>query len=259
MAQTCGACQTLNRDAAIYCRRCARKLSAVSGDRGDPASRDAQPLPRQSSPAPHRPKTHAAMGLVALAKRLDPPALWVSLLVILWSAAFVLWHVSRTHAQRPVPARPSAVAVVHPPAEPRVAAAPAIQAPPLRDATPITFAAEPARPVEPVEPAKRASDAPLETVTQFYRALSVGDGHGAAALVTPAKRGVGAFDPVSMSRFYGSLRQPLVLRSVRRLDGSRIEARYSYRATVARCEATAIVETERVRDAAVIRGIRANC
>ncbi|MGK6311175.1 hypothetical protein [Variovorax sp. DT-64] len=263
MAQTCGACQTLNRDAAIYCRRCARKLSAISGDRADPGVRNAPPLPRQSSPAPQRPLPRAAMGLVALAKRLDPPALWVSLLLILWSAAFVLWHVSRTHAQRPVPARPAAVAVVHPtavavvqpPAEPLVPA-PAIQAPPRRDATPtptptpITIAAE---------PAKRASDVPLETVAQFYRALSVGDGHAAAALVTPAKRGVGAFDPVNMSRFYGSLRQPLVLRSVRRLDGSRIEARYSYRATAARCEATAIVETERVRDAAVIRGIRANC
>ena len=257
MAQTCGACQTLNRDAAIYCRRCARKLAALSGDRGDPGVRNAPPLPRQSSPAPQRPLARAAMGLVALAKGLDPPALWVSLLLILWSAAFVLWHVSRTHAQRPVPARPTAgavvrptaVAVVHPPAEPLVAAT-AIQPPPRRDTTPITIAAE---------PAKRASDVPLETVEKFYRALSVGDGHAAAALVTPAKRGVGAFDAANMSRFYGSLRQPLVLRSVRRLDGSRIEARYSYRATVARCEATAIVETERVRDAAVIRGIRANC
>jgi hypothetical protein len=269
MAQTCGACQTHNRDAAIYCRRCARKLSAASRD---PGVRNTPPLPRQSSPAPtpQRPPPRAATGLIALAKRLDPPALWVSLLVVLWSAAFVLWHVSRTHAHRPAPARPTVVAVVHPPAEPRLAA-PAVQAPPLRNATPITIAKEPAEPAAPAkpavpaapavlaEPAKRASDVPLETVARFYRALSAGDGHAAAALVTPAKRGVGAFDPVKMSRFYGSLRQPLVLRSVRRLDGSRIEARYSYRATVARCEATAIVETERVRDAAVIRGIRANC
>ena len=204
MAQTCGACQTLNRDAAIYCRGCARKLSAASCD---PGLREA-PLP----PAPQRPRPRAGVGLVALAKGLDPPALWVSLLLLLWSAAFVLWHVSRTHAQRPVPARSTAVTVVHPPAEPVVSAT-AMQAPPRRDAVGITVAAE---------PAKRASDVPLETVAKFYRALSIGDGHAAAALVTPAKRGVGAFDPVSMSRFYGSLRQPLVLRSVRRLDGSRI-------------------------------------
>jgi hypothetical protein len=246
MAQTCGACQTLNRDAAIYCRHCARKLSAASCD---PGVRNAPPLPRHLPPAPQRARPRAGTGLVALAKRLDPPALWVSLLLLLWSAAFVVWHVSRTHAQRPVPARPTAVAVVHSPAEPLVPAT-AMQAPSRRDAIGIPIAAE---------PAKRASDVPLETVAKFYRALSVGDGHAAAALVTPAKRGVGAFDPASMSRFYGSLRQPLVLRSVRRLDGSRIEARYSYRATVARCEATAIVETERVRDAAVIRSIRANC
>lgn len=248
MAQTCSACQTLNRDAAIYCRCCARKLSAVSCGPGvgkAPPPRQS----RQSPPEPQRPPPRAAMGLVALAKGLDPPALWVSLLLLLWSAAFVLWYVSRTHAHRPVPPRPTAVAVVHPPAEPLVAAT-AIQAPPRRDPIGIPIA---------TEPAKRASDVPLETVAQFYRALSVGDGHGAAALVTPAKRGVGAFDPANMSRFYGSLRQPLVLRSVRRLDGSRIEARYSYRATVARCEATAIVETERVREGAVIRSIRANC
>lgn len=249
MAQTCGACQTPNRDAAIYCRRCAGRLSAAPCDPGaHPGVRNAPP-PRQLPPAPQRPLPRRGMGLVALAKGLDPPAVWVSLLVVLWSAAFVLWHVSRTHAQRPVPARPAAVTVVHPPAE-RLVPATTTPSPSRREATPITIAAE---------PAKRAIDVPLETVVQFYRALSVGDGHAAAALVTPAKRGVGAFDPVSMSRFYGSLRQPLVLRSVRRLDGSRIEARYSYRATIARCEATAIVETERVRDAAVIRGIRANC
>ncbi len=246
MAQTCGACQTLNRDAAIYCRRCARKLSAASCD---PGVRNAPPLPRELPPAPQRARPRASMDLGAFAKGLDPPALWVSLLLLLWSAAFVLWHVSRTHAQRPVPVRPATVTVVHPPAEPLVPAA-AMQAPPRRDVIGITVAAE---------PAKRASDVPLETVEKFYRALSAGDGHAAAALVTPAKRGVGAFNAANMSRFYGSLRQPLVLRSVRRLDGNRIEARYSYRATVARCEATAIVETERVRDAAVIRGIRANC
>lgn len=248
MAQTCGACQTLNRDAAIYCRGCAGRLSAASGD---PVVRDAPPAQRQLPPAPLRTAPRAGLGLVALAKRLDPPALWVSLLLLLWSAAFVLWYVSRTHAQRPVPARPTAVAVMHSPSEPLVAAAAVpVRAPPRPAPIGVTIAAE---------PAKRASDVPLETVEKFYRALSVGDGHAAAALVTPAKRGAGAFDAASMSRFYGSLRQPLVLQSVRRLDGSRIEARYSYRATVARCDATAIVETERVRDAAVIRGIHANC
>ncbi|VTU26554.1 hypothetical protein H4CHR_01818 [Variovorax sp. PBS-H4] len=213
-------------------------------------------MPRPVMQAAQHPGPRAGLSLASLAKWLDPPAMWVSLLLLLWSAAFVLWHVSRTHAQRPVPARPAAVTVAHPPAEPQVAAV-AMQAPPRRDAIGITIAAEPAN-IAAV-PAKEAGDVSLQTVAKFYRALSAGDGHAAAALVTPAKRGVGAFDEASMSRFYGSLRQPLVLRSVRRLDGSRIEARYSYKASAARCEATAIVETERVRDAAVIRSIRANC
>ncbi|VTU22182.1 hypothetical protein H6CHR_01738 [Variovorax sp. PBL-H6] len=245
MALTCGACHTLNRDAAIYCRGCASKLSAASCD---PGARDALTRRRQLPQAPQRPRPEG-LGLVMVAKRLDPPALWVSLLLLLWSAAFVLWHVSRTHAQHAVPARPIALAVVQAQAEPLIPAA-GMQAPPRRDAVGITIAAE---------PAKRTNDVPLETVEKFYRALSVADGHAAAALVTPAKRGAGAFDPARMSSFYGSLRQPLVLRSVRRLDGGRIEARYSYKATVARCEATAIVETERVRGAAVIRSIHANC
>lgn len=99
----------------------------------------------------------------------------------------------------------------------------------------------------------------VDTVARFYRALSSGDGRSAVAVVTPAKRGTGAYSEEGMTRFYGSFREPLALQSVRPIDGNRVEARYSYRATISRCEATAIVETEVVAEQTFIRRIKANC
>ncbi|MEJ8853396.1 hypothetical protein WKW79_02380 [Variovorax robiniae] len=102
-------------------------------------------------------------------------------------------------------------------------------------------------------------DASTRTVEKFYIALSIGDGSAAAALVTPAKRGIGPFSEAGMSKFYRSLRDPLALRSVRALGNGKVEARYRYRARTGTCEGTAIVQTEAIGDKTLIRSIRANC
>ncbi|WP_213956562.1 MULTISPECIES: hypothetical protein [unclassified Variovorax] len=108
-------------------------------------------------------------------------------------------------------------------------------------------------------PAAAPNREAARTVEKFYIALSFGDGSTAASLVTPTKRGVGPFSEAGMTSFYGSLRDPLALRSVRPLGGGRVEARYRYRATTTTCEATAVVQTETVGDKTLIRSISANC
>ena len=120
--------------------------------------------------------------------------------------------------------------------------------------------AESTAPAAPDPPAAQSpADASVEAVAKFYRALSLADGEAAAAIVVPAKRGVGPFHEASMSRFYRSLREPLVVRSIRAIDENRVEARYRYRATKTPCEGLAIVETQSVRQQTLIRSIRANC
>ncbi|MDM0109954.1 hypothetical protein QTH97_33945 [Variovorax sp. J22R24] len=94
---------------------------------------------------------------------------------------------------------------------------------------------------------------------RFYRALSAADGRSAAAFVIPAKRGIGPFNEINISRFYGSFQRPLQIRSIRPIDASLVEAKYSYRVSRTTCEGTAIVETERIGRETFIRRIRANC
>lgn len=105
----------------------------------------------------------------------------------------------------------------------------------------------------------RGVDSPEGVVARFYGALSQGDGEVAAGLVTPAKRSSGPFNAARMSKFYGSLKDRLVVHSIRPIDDEAVEVRYSYRASKARCDGTAIVHTERIARATVIQGIRANC
>jgi hypothetical protein len=106
----------------------------------------------------------------------------------------------------------------------------------------------------------RAAEADaLDVVAGFYRALAAGDGRAAANAVTPAKRDLPAFREERMSRFYGSLREPLAVESLRPVADNRIEAKYRYRATRTPCRATATVETEVVGERTFIRGIRATC
>jgi len=238
MTQICAACQTANRDVAKYCRACARRLSLP---RDAQASTDS--AFRLSEPVP-----------IVAPRGLDRSVLWLLVLLVVSSACFVLWYGSRRAALRAPALPPAAMAqlpaeAVAPPE--RLVAAALGTAPP--SATP------PAPRVEPATAAGEAVGTPVTLVASFYRALSAGDGDAAAALITPAKRGVGPFNPSTMSRFYRSFKEPLVLRSIRQIGANVVEAKYSYRVTRTVCEGTAIVETETGRGRPLIRRIRANC
>ncbi|MBT2321545.1 hypothetical protein J7E62_04125 [Variovorax paradoxus] len=102
-------------------------------------------------------------------------------------------------------------------------------------------------------------DAPVEVVSRFYRALSAADGKSAAALIVSAKRGIGPFNESSMSKFYGSFKEPLFVRSIRQIDSDTVEVRYRYRASRTACEGVARVKTERVLQQTLIQSVQANC
>jgi hypothetical protein len=155
-------------------------------------------------------------------------------------------------------------------------ASPLASRPPVPATHPLPAASAVARPRVPAHTVSRPGDRPgaeatavgpgdfsddpnVQAVEKFYRALSAADGKKAAAIVIPAKRGIGPFNEANISRFYGSMQRPLSLRSIRPIDGSLVEAKYSYRVSTTTCEGTAIVEIQRGSQETLIRSIRANC
>jgi hypothetical protein len=134
---------------------------------------------------------------------------------------------------------------------------------PPRSSTPVASGVAPAvqrKGAESIAPARiETGDEPLQVVAKFYRALSVADGKSAAAVIVPAKRGIGPYNESRMSKFYGSFEEPLLVRSIRQIDDDTVEARYRYRVSRTACEGVAQVKTERVLQQTLIRSIRANC
>ncbi|HEV2303020.1 MAG TPA: GDSL-type esterase/lipase family protein [Stellaceae bacterium] len=68
----------------------------------------------------------------------------------------------------------------------------------------------------------------LEVVRAFYSALAKSDGSAASALVVPEKRAVGPFSASQISKFYGTLREPLRLLAVRKYAEHSVFAEYTF-------------------------------
>ena len=101
---------------------------------------------------------------------------------------------------------------------------------------------------------------PVSAVTRFYRALGAADGDTAAALVVPEKRGIGPFNERNMASFFGNMREPLQLRSVRPSGSDLVVAEYRYvYANGKVCNGQAEVATAFVFGNTFIKGIKANC
>ena len=78
-------------------------------------------------------------------------------------------------------------------------------------------------------------------VRTFYSALRAGDGGSAAAQVIPEKRGLGAFSPAAMTRFYGRLPEPIELTDLQSVGGGAYRVRYRYSAGRSHCNGIAVV------------------
>ena len=100
---------------------------------------------------------------------------------------------------------------------------------------------------------------PVETVTKFYRALSLADGNAASAFVIPEKRGIGPFNEKNISSFFGKMNTPLKVNEIRLIDKDTVEVNYTYRYTNSECKAKAIVKTGYFLGNTLIKKIKANC
>ncbi len=101
---------------------------------------------------------------------------------------------------------------------------------------------------------------PISAVTRFYRALSAADGNAAAALVVPEKRGVGPFNEVNIAKFFGNMREPLRLISLRQIDSDHVLVEYQYvHARGKVCSGKSQVTTTYAFGKTLIQGIKANC
>jgi hypothetical protein len=266
---TCVACGCSNRPNAMFCIGCARPLPTFVPT-GPSALESVRSLPRRSS-------ARAQSQAPSPALPAETPWFWLrlALLVLAMMIVFMGWYVSVTQPGAgsdvasaevaPGPAsQPEPKPEVKPQAKPEAKSAGPSAAPvpgpvPAPARAPTTPAANSSSDAASEAPGPSRGDAPVEAVAKFYRALAAADGATAAALVVPAKRGRGPFRAEAISSFYGSLQEPLTVRSIRTIDRNRVEVRYRYRASRTPCEGTAIVETASVLQQTQIRSIRANC
>jgi hypothetical protein len=99
-------------------------------------------------------------------------------------------------------------------------------------------------------------DTARRAVETFYLALEVGNGSAAAEKIIPSKRRSGPLSGAAMSRFYGSLKEPLELLDVVDLGADRFRAFYRFEtAAGSRCNGSAIVTTTSVGGAQLISRI----
>ena len=280
----CASCGRANRIGAMFCIGCAGRLPGFVAS--GPSALEIMRALRLSSLARSKnaPRGGTAYGFVVPAENV---AFWVRLLLLglAMTVGFTAWclYVTRNVPLSPVRDEVTAAPVAKPvvPQAPDAQSARTIAANVQTTEVPLQATALPARatqlPAESVEvppsatppramPPKTTAasaqpngEASLKVVERFYRALSVGDGNAAAEVITPEKRGIGPYNPQGMSKFYRSLREPLVVQSIRRINSHVVEARYVYRAAKTLCEGTARVTTEFVPPTTVIRSIRANC
>ena len=255
----CDHCGTANRSGANFCVGCAARLPgfAPTGPSGLELLRDKGPASWAVDKPAHVPKRDGVQ---------VPPGVWLRRLVLggaLLMGLFLAWYGQIVGPGATPPAGPARTAVVQQqpafmqlgPFDPDANALPGVS-----DAAKAAAArSADAQAIESGPSAVVPPGSAEETVMRFYMALSTGDGAAAASLVIPSKRTQGPLSGDAMSAFYGSLREPLILRSVRRVEENVVEARYAYRASRTACDGRALVTLTSARYPVAIRSIAANC
>jgi len=106
-------------------------------------------------------------------------------------------------------------------------------------------------------PSRSRDDNGEATVRDFYAALRNGDGQAASARIVPEKQSSHAFSPGAMSRFYGTLREPIRLTGVTPIGNGAYRVRYVYSAGRSRCDGSAIVRLTTRGERSYIQSIQA--
>jgi hypothetical protein len=98
---------------------------------------------------------------------------------------------------------------------------------------------------------------PGDVVREFYAALGRGDGRKASSFIIPEKRVSGPFSADEMTKFYGSLAEPLRLINVASAGDNKYQASYTFRTRSKACDGAAIVSLTRRGSELLIESIRA--
>jgi hypothetical protein len=91
---------------------------------------------------------------------------------------------------------------------------------------------------------------------EFYEALGGGNGEQAANFILPEKR-KGPFSPQAMTKFYGSLPEPIKLTGIEANGINGFLVHYNYRRASGQCNGIAMVTTTNLDGHFLISGIRA--
>lgn len=110
---------------------------------------------------------------------------------------------------------------------------------------------------QPTAPVAVEETPAVATVRAFYQALATGDGKTASALVVGEKRRKGPLSAKALSKFYGSLAEPLELVDVEDAGKDRVTVRYRYATQTKKCEGAATVKTAERKGQVFISGISA--
>lgn len=95
------------------------------------------------------------------------------------------------------------------------------------------------------------------TIHAFYDALRDGQGAVASAMVVPEKRTHPAFAPANMTRFYGSLADPISLIDIAQENADTFIVHYHYATKSSVCNGKAVITTTLRDGRNYIQGIRA--
>ncbi|WP_227672527.1 hypothetical protein [Komagataeibacter sp. FXV3] len=95
------------------------------------------------------------------------------------------------------------------------------------------------------------------TIRAFYDALGDGQGGNASAMVVPEKRTRPAFAPENMTRFYGSLADPIRLIDIAQENANTFIVNYHYATKSSGCNGRVCITTTMRDGRNYIQGIRA--
>lgn len=95
------------------------------------------------------------------------------------------------------------------------------------------------------------------TIRAFYTALHDAQGADAAAMVIPEKRTMPAFSPSNLTRFYGSLTDPITMLDIAQENDSTFIVHYHYAIKSRVCDGRATVTTAMRDGRNYIQGIKA--
>jgi hypothetical protein len=95
------------------------------------------------------------------------------------------------------------------------------------------------------------------TIRAFYSYLSAGQGYDASMMIVPEKRQSGPFSGENLSRFYGSLQQPLELQDVIQNSNTEFFVRYRFAMKSKTCNGRAIIQTVVRNGNNLIQSVRA--